>query len=66
MKATKNSYPVYPDIKRMYLVDRASHEADDSTYTLLLGVLHNYDRGLLDIAIDPWNACVKYRTLELQ
>ena len=59
-------YPVYPDVKRMYLVDAASAAASDDQYDLLVGLLKCYDKGKIDLAIDPWDGCVKVRTLEIQ
>ncbi len=56
----------YPDIKRMYLIDQAERAEDDDRYALLVGLLANYDRGLIDMAIDPWDCCIKFRTLEIQ
>ncbi len=54
-----------PDFKRMYLVDRINTEEDPVHYELFRGLLQNYDRGLIDMTIDPWERCIKYFTCEV-
>ena len=54
-----------PDFKRLYLLQRIMSERDSPQYELLRGLLANYDLGLIDMTIDPWERCVKYVACEL-
>tara|TARA_R110002060_G_C2123271_1_gene98815 strand:- start:201 stop:434 length:234 start_codon:yes stop_codon:yes gene_type:complete len=53
-----------PDLKRWYLAERALVEQDPIHHEILKGLLNGYDRGLIDMHIDPWERCVKYFACE--
>ena len=54
-----------PDFKRLYLLQRVVTEKDPAHYELFRGLLENYDLGLIDMTIDPWERCVKYIAREV-
>ena len=56
---------VIPDFKRLYLEDRVMTESDPTHYELFRGLLRSYDRGLIDMTIDPWERCIKYFACEI-
>ena len=54
-----------PDFKRMYLAERAMTEKDPVHHELFRGLLDSYNRGLIDMTIDPWERCIKYFACEV-
>ena len=54
-----------PDFKRLYLVERAMTEKDPVHNELFRGLLDGYNRGLIDMTIDPWERCIKYFACEV-
>ena len=54
-----------PDFKRLYLADRAMTERDPVHSELFRGLLNGYNRGLIDMTIDPWERCIKYFACEI-